>query len=140
MVLRYYGIVTSERDLMHILHTNDDVGTRHEPIIETIRANGLYVYVNNGSTMEEVAYFIRLEYPVIVHFIEPSLDEGHYAVVLGFRGDEIVFNDPWNGERFKMRIKDFSERWKSEDGVFKNWLLVASDAPIPLGKQYTPAK
>ncbi len=138
MILRFYGKILSEEDLIQILHTRKSTGTKHGPIIDTIRENGLYVYVNTESTTDELRYFVALGYPAIVHFIEPSSDEGHYAVVVDVGDEHVVLNDPWNGPQFKMTLIDFASRWKSEDGDFKQWLLTASDTEFPLGRQYLP--
>lgn len=138
MVLRFYGKVVSEEDLIKILDTKKSTGTKHGPIIDTISENGLYVYVNSDSTTDELRYLVSLGHPTIVHFVEPSSDEGHYAVAIDVGDEHIILNDPWNGEGFKMTLIEFASRWKSEGGDFQQWLLAVSNNEFPLGRQYTP--
>jgi len=138
MILGYFGIRRSERDLMHELHSNSEVGSRHQRIINALTGYGLHVYVNNESSIEEVAFYLEQELPVLVHYIEPTTDEGHYSVVVGMPEADIVLNDPYNGERFRMTQNAFEKRWKDEDGEFVRWMLAASDESLSLGKQFHP--
>ena len=138
MVLRYYNIVMSEEDLIKKLHANKENGTLHKPMIALCQKEGLYVYVNNDSSLEEIGGFLEHKIPVVIHFIEPSECDGHYSVVVGIEDDTVVLNDPWNGEKFKKKKKDFMKEWHSEDGVHKKWMMAVSDRGFPLGKQYLP--
>lgn len=139
MVFRFYGKVFSEETLMRKLKTREDSGTNHQSMIDLARTEGLYVYVNNESSLDEVAYFIGRNIPIIVHFIEPDTDDGHYAVVIGIEHEKIVLNDPWNGEGFNMSIHDFEKRWHDEDGSHPRWIMVVSETDVQLGRQYLPA-
>src|SRR3989344_4539551 len=114
MVFRFYGKVFGEKDLIQMLKTKKDTGTHHNAMIDLARTEGFYVYVNNESSLDEVASLVKKNVPVIVHFIEPDNDEGHYAVIIDVKKDHIILDDPWNGEKFKMVIDDFEERWHSE--------------------------
>ncbi len=140
MVFRFYGKVFSEETLTKRLKTSEKTGTGHKHMIDLARAEGFYVYVNNESSTEEIKLFLDKNIPVIVHFIEPDSDDGHYSVVVGFNDNNIILDDPWNGEGFGMNIKDFEKRWFSEDGKNKKWIMVVSDSDTHIGKQYSPDK
>lgn len=140
MVLSFLGDFKSEKSLSEEAHTDRDVGTKHNAMIETARREGFYCYVNNDSSWNEIKSFLTEGLPVIIHFTEPQGEEGHYAVVVGFEKGEIILNDPWNGKNFKMAKKEFLPRWRGSQGShrYKKWIMVISDKDFELGKQYSP--
>ncbi len=140
MILRYYGIVASEHTLREKMKTNSDVGTMHKYMIDEIRAAGLYCYVNNHSSVQEIAFFLKIGLPVIVHYMEPSENsQDHYAVVVGIEDHHIILNDPWHGKDFSLTLTDFEHRWHDGKGIYHNWLLTASKEHFGVGRQYAPA-
>lgn len=138
MVFAFYGNRVSEQSLTERLHTKQAFGTQHRPMIEIANEEGFYVYVNNDSSLEEIAYLITSNIPVIIHFIEPSGEEGHYSVVVDVTETHITMHDPWNGSGFKMTIPNFTERWHSQDGAHIRWIMALSNEEFPIGKQYIP--
>lgn len=138
MIFRYYGKVFSEQFLIDKLKPNNDIGTRHQTMIDFARKEGFFVYVNQGSSLEEIFSLLSKNIPVIVHYIEPATEDGHYSVVVDVQKDKVVLNDPWNGEKFKLNREDFEERWKSKDGKFKRWIMAVSNTDVHFGKQYLP--
>lgn len=140
MALSFLGDFKSEKSLSKEAHTNHDVGTKHNAMIETARKEGFYCYVNNNSSLNEIKRFIISDLPAIIHFAEPQADEEHYAVVVGFEKREIILNDPWNGKNFKMKKKEFMSRWRGSQGnhQYKKWIMVISKNDFELGKQYFP--
>ena len=140
MVLSFLGDFKSEKKLSEEAHTNHDIGTRHDAMIETARKEGFYCYVNNDSSWDEIKNFLALGLPVIIHFAEPQTEEGHYAVVVGFEKGEIILNDPWNGKNFTMKKKEFLPRWRGTQGnhQYKKWIMIISKNDFNLGKQYSP--
>lgn len=138
MVYAFFGKVHSEDALLAVLGTDRVKGTHNEDLIRVATRDGSFVYVNNESTLDEVGMFIEQQLPVIVNFIEPSQDDGHYAVIIDVTDSDIVFNDPWNGERFTMSHIDFLERWKSEFGNTERWIMVLNTEAFTIGKQYLP--
>lgn len=152
MIFRFYGHSISEAKLAEMLGTNDVVGTRHGRMIDVARELGFFVYVNEASSLDEVSYFIdSLQVPMIAHFVDPSvdlaryaekpsLDDEHYAVVIGVDDTHVVFNDPWNGEGFRMERDAFEDRWRSKMYGHERWIMAVSDEEIPLGKEYSPTE
>lgn len=138
MLLRHYGIVRSERVLMEELGTNSEVGTLHSALIEVLTDAGLFCYVNNGSSLTEVARYLADGMPVCVHYIEPSTDDEHYAVVTEVTEHNVILNDPWNGERFRISATEFETRWRSHDREFLCWMAACSLEPFRIGRAYNP--
>lgn len=141
MAAAFLGKHASERDLARMAHTNATEGTAHAGMIAAARAEGLYCYVNEGSSLEEITQFLRLGIPIIVDYTEPSGEEGHYAVVAGRDDGKLVLNDPWNGKDFKISEKEFLARWhdKHPSGFLcERWMMALSREAFPTGKQYVP--
>ncbi len=136
MTFYFYGKLISEEELTKRLQIDKDRGTEHSQMIKVITDEGLYAYANNESSLEEADGFIKSDIPIIVNFIEPGENSGHYAVVIGIDENNIILNDPWHGEKFKMNKDEFVERWQSENGGHKRWLLAVSTEKFNLGKQY----
>lgn len=141
MAFSLLGKFKSEKALAQEAGTNKN-GTTHQGMIDTALGEKFYCYVNEGSSLEEVKYFIHCGLPVIVDYTEPSGEEGHYAVVSGYQDGRIILNDPWNGKDFKLAEKEFITRWHDchpHNHVCKRWMLVLARKPFDLGKQYIPA-
>lgn len=141
MAAAFLGKHASERNLARIAHTVAKKGTAHAGMIAAARAEGLYCYVNEGSSLEEITQFLRLGIPVIVDYTEPSGEEGHYAVVAGRNHGELLLNDPWNGKDFKISEKEFLARWhdKHPSGFScERWMMALSREAFSTGKQYVP--
>lgn len=100
--------------------------TYPDELIRVLKEEGLQVYTKNESSLEEVEGFLKKELPVLVYFIEPSENVGHYAIIIGLSDTHVYLNDPWNGEGFSLTREDFSTRWHNEKNTFQRWLLVAS--------------
>ncbi len=138
MAFDFFGFFESESKIAKEAHTEPVAGTKHQGMIDVATSKGFYCYVNNESSLDEIIYFLHLKLPIIVHFIEPSGDEGHYSIVTEVKNDTLVMNDPWNGKNFHMKVEDFLERWHSEYNSSTRWLMVISKEKISLGKQYLP--
>lgn len=140
MVFDFFGLKFREKELARKAQTLKS-GTKHASLIETARKNGFYCYIHDKSSINHIKHFIDVGLPVIVNYIEPSGNEGHYAVVIGYGRNKIILNDPWNGKKFKMSYKDFKERWHDshKNHSYYGWLMVLSNEKFDIGRQYAPS-
>jgi len=138
MALSALGRFRSEAHLAKRARASKKNGTTHRHMIEAVRSEGLYCYVNENSSVDEIRRFVGAGLPVIVDFIEPSDNEPHYALVVGFYSGGIVLNDPWNGEGFVMKEHNFLDRWKDASTRSMRWMMVVSREDFELGRQYKP--
>jgi ABC-type bacteriocin/lantibiotic exporter with double-glycine peptidase domain len=140
MVMAYYGIRESERGLAKTLHTSAVTGTGLRYMLEVSRQHGLYAYVNNDSSLEEIAYLITaFKVPCIIRYLETDDDEDHYAVVVDVSNGEITLHDPWHGPSTHITIGDFEKRWTCDHlGTCSRWLIAITPEPLPMGRQYRP--
>ncbi|MBI2577885.1 MAG: C39 family peptidase [Candidatus Wildermuthbacteria bacterium] len=138
MVLEYFGKHVAQKTLGKIMDTSSKDGTNHKALIRAATKNGLYCYVNNESTLHEIKHFLCRDVPVLVHFIDPSGDDGHYAVAAGYKNGELILNDPWNGKGFRLSEMDFMARWHDPKNIYKNWVMAISKEKFSIGKQFLP--
>ncbi|VVB80060.1 Peptidase C39 family protein [uncultured archaeon] len=141
MVLAFFKKYKTQKELAKEARTKKD-GTTHEEMIKVARREGFYCYVHNNSTIEEIKHFIKQGLPVIINYKEPSSEEGHYAVISGYKKSRLILNDPWNGNNFKIKEKEFLRRWHDyhKKHEYKNWILVLSRKNLNLGKLFLPTK
>ena len=140
MVMGYFGVHKNQRELAKKMKTKPWKGTDNKDLIRRATHEGFYCYVNNESTIFEIKHFLAMGLPVIVNYIEPSEDEGHYAVIVGYFFRWLILNDPWNGERFKISEKKFLARWYDSRKRYPRWIMVLSKKDMHFGKQYRPRK
>lgn len=140
MVLSFLGHIKSQTKLTRAMKTSKGKGTQNWSMINYARKEGLFVYVNDESTLDELKYYLALGFPVIVNYIEPSEDETHFSVVLGYSRltGSIIMNDPWNGKDFRLPEDEFLKRWHSSGYRHNKWLMVVSKQSFQLGKQFAP--
>ncbi|HUX80975.1 MAG TPA: cysteine peptidase family C39 domain-containing protein [Candidatus Paceibacterota bacterium] len=138
MAFAFFGVELSEKHLRFEAHTNKEVGTHHLGMIESARHHGFYVYANNNSSLIEIEYVLKMNRPVIIHYLEPFINEGHYALVHRISKNKLYLSDPWFGKRLSFSHDDFLKRWKSEDGRHPQWLMAIGKTPFVEGHEYTP--
>lgn len=138
IVFEYFSVHVSQTRLAKEARTNALTGTDHEHMIKAATDHDFFCYVNDDADFDEVVGFLKKKLPVIVHFIEPSDNEGHYAVVAGVEGKTLILHDPWNGKGFRMDQEEFMKRWHDGNNVHKQWLMVLALKKFSLGKQYLP--
>ncbi len=141
MVLGFFGIRESERKLAREARTDKKSGTDHHSLIELSRKKGFYCYIQEKSSIHIIKHFISQELPVIINYVEPSSNDGHYAVVVGYRKGGIIMNDPINGKNFYLNYKELYGRWSGgKYNKSKRWIMVISKKPVIRGKQYGPVR
>jgi hypothetical protein len=121
MVLAFFGIRKTQRELARLAKTDKEFGRAHGAetgtsilnIVATLRAFGLKVEADNHRTLIDIKRALRQNKVPIVCFTERKLDWGHYAIVIGFRGIYIELLDPAEprGDGGPMTITEFRHRW-----------------------------
>ncbi|OGY90746.1 MAG: hypothetical protein A3B31_03750 [Candidatus Komeilibacteria bacterium RIFCSPLOWO2_01_FULL_53_11] len=112
MVLAFYGQQISQEQLARLLQVSKKYGTARKQLVRIAKKLGFRVIAQHRGTVQDLLRHIRAGCPVIVNYLEPSDNEGHYAVVVGFRNGSIILNDPWNGRGFKIPLREFLKRWR----------------------------
>jgi predicted double-glycine peptidase len=124
IVLSYWGRDVEEAELMELLHTNAEVGTNPEDIVNGARSLGFEAQLSENLSVDELARLTADGNPVIVlgqmwrsesefdRPLEDVWDNGHYVVVLGVDTDYVYLQDPYiqMGKAFAAR-KSFEDHW-----------------------------
>jgi|SRR3989344_4993544 len=125
MVLDYYGVKRSEKQLAKLAHTTSK-GTPGNSMIEVAKRLGFKAFIKDFSDIKDVKkYVIKENLPVIVDWF--SIDDGHYSVVVDVDKENIYIQDPEMGNLRAFRIKDFKRDWFDFFGGYlksKNQLII----------------
>ncbi len=140
MVFAYFSIFKEQEEIAQIAESKPFVGTSNQGMIEAATKAGFHCYVNNESSFDELKHFLGKGLPVIVNYIEPDEEIGHYAVVSGLKDEMITLNDPWNGKNFSFTLDEFHKRWIDGTGRHPQWIMVLAKEDMHLGKQYAPQR
>jgi len=113
-VLRAFGMYSTQRAIARLARTNKKIGTSTKNLVSVLRSFGLKVEVRNGYSIQDLRDALKKGYAIIVCYTEPHQEEGHYGIVAGFKGKNILIYAP--DERgydpISMRIDEFESRWK----------------------------
>lgn len=126
MVLSYFNDHFRESQLARRAQTIRLLGTPRRHLVALARRRGYRVYEKSNATISLIEQFINRELPVIVNYIEPTDNQGHYAVVTGYDAKGLFLHDPWNGKDFHLSRKTFQRRWRGETDKKERWLMVIS--------------
>ena len=124
IVLSYWGRDVDEAQLMELLHTNSEVGTNPEDIVNGACSLGFDAQVVENLTLDQLERLTADGNPVIAlgqmwrserefdRPLEDVWDNGHYVVVLGVDKDYVYLQDPYiqMGKVFASR-KSFEDHW-----------------------------
>lgn len=123
-VLAYYGIDKREGELIEALGVSEEDGVVVAPLINYLRAQGLKVTAKTMTT-QEVRGWLDRGVPVILMLQAWSdtngcdysrvLDEGHYAIAIGYDKTRLIFEDPSVVERAYLSFEELEDRWHEVD-------------------------
>jgi predicted double-glycine peptidase len=148
LVMAYYGLDIPEGKLIEELKSSSK-GTSVKSMISAAKKRGFQVIARTGFTLPEVRDFVTKGTPVIVlvqAWAERLMtlddwkndnDDGHYVIVIGFSGSNIVFEDPASFRRTWMTEEEFLSRWHDVDPETNEKL--EHFALVLLGKKPAPA-
>ncbi|OHA60085.1 MAG: hypothetical protein A2589_00140 [Candidatus Vogelbacteria bacterium RIFOXYD1_FULL_46_19] len=123
-VLGHWGCHKSEAWLERKLKTDPRHGVSHRRLEGVSRQLGFACTFAGRGSLALIGYYLKKGSPVMVNYIEPATNQGHYAVVVGLSETEVILNDPWLGERFKLKQNEFMRRWHNGRKNSKHWMLV----------------
>lgn len=129
MIFAYFGTIISQDRLARAMRTTKKRGTLRKQLMRAATYSGLKVRAKHQATIADITRYLRRGVPVVVNYIEPSDDEGHYAIVVGAERSNLMLNDPHNGKGFQIRVEEFRSRWRSEDpreAQFPKWIMAVT--------------
>lgn len=109
MVLGYYGVRKSERELARLSGATRSQGVEAPALAKAARRLGFNALIKDRATLSDIKRFIKKGIPVIVDWF--SNDDGHYSVVVGITPRVIYLQDPEIGRVRAMDVKTFKRVW-----------------------------
>ena len=126
MVLNYYGINKTEKELIKLSGATKSKGVGPKGILKAAKKLGFKGFCKDFSSLAEIRkYTIKKKIPIIVDWF--SKDEGHYSVVIGIEKENIYLQDPSLGFRRAMKLSTFKRVWFDFPGPFiksKNDIII----------------
>lgn len=134
IVLDYYGIEKSEKELAKMAGWNKDLGVDDKGIKKAAELLGFKVKIKNNSNLKDIEKWLNKGVPVIVDWFtrgrsdypDSAIADGHYSVVAGLDDNIIYLQDPENGKIRKIKHSDFLRVWFDFKGEYvrKNELII----------------
>ena len=119
IVLGYYGVDKSEKELAVLCGTDSVLGTDDKSIKKGGEVLGFQVEIQNESSFGDIEKWLDKDVPVIVDWFtrgrddysESDVADGHYSVVCGLDDEYIYLQDPEIGDIRKIQKDDFMSVW-----------------------------
>jgi ABC-type bacteriocin/lantibiotic exporter with double-glycine peptidase domain len=125
-VMAYYGVDLREDRLIEELGSGEH-GTHIEKIVQLAERMGFVVVVKEGLTIPKVKRYIDQGTPVMVTLQawadrymtiqdwREDWDDGHYAIIIGYKNNTILFEDPSSFRRTWLKMTEFMARWHDQE-------------------------
>ncbi|OGF70412.1 hypothetical protein A3H65_01465 [Candidatus Giovannonibacteria bacterium RIFCSPLOWO2_02_FULL_45_14] len=116
MVLDFYGVSKTEKELAELCGTDAKLGTDEEGIKKAAESLGFKVEIKNNSSFEDIQSRLDKEVPIVVNWFTRGVDDfgvpdGHYSVVVGLDDVNIYLQDPEIGKLRTLEREDFLKVW-----------------------------
>jgi predicted double-glycine peptidase len=119
IVLDYYGITKTEKELAQITDMISDLGIDERGIEKAAKMLGFNVTIKNESTFDDIETWLQKGVPLIVDWFtrgrsdypDSEVADGHYSVIVGLDDEHIYLQDPEIGDARKIKRKDFLLVW-----------------------------
>jgi len=126
IVLNYYGIEKSEKELAKICKVDRDLGIDDKSIKKVAEKLGFKVIIKNNSNFRDIEKWLDKKVPVIVdwftkgrqEYSESEVADGHYSVVAGLDDKYIYLQDPEIGRTRRLKRDDFMTVWFDFKGKY----------------------
>ena len=126
MVFEHLGRIYSEEKLIALCKANKKEGTNHVPIKKEVEKEGFVYIEGTHGTIKYLINSIESGYPVIINYIDPVSESGHYAIVIGYDKKDkiIIIADPCNGNDFSISWNELKKRWHNQRNSSHGWFMI----------------
>ena len=119
MVLKYWGISKTEKEIADLRPIPSDVNTSDKDIQNIAESFGMNVEIKNHSTLEDMERWLNKKTPVIVDWFtrgrsdysDSEVADGHYSIVVGLDENFVYIQDPEIGSLRTLKRDDFMKVW-----------------------------
>lgn len=109
MVLAYYGIKKTNKELVKLTHCSLKFGTKAENILSAAKKLGLTGSINDFSTINDLKKWYRKKVPVIIDWFEQT--DGHYSPLLKIDNKYIWILNPETAKPQRIDLPTFKLIW-----------------------------
>ena len=128
IVLDYYGVYKTEKELAEMTGWNEGVGIDDKGIIFAMKSLGFKIKIKENSSFQDIGKWLDEKVPVIVDWFsrgrsdysDSAVADGHYSVVEGLDDKFIYLQDPEIGKIRKLKKDDFFSVWFDFSGKYIN--------------------
>src|SRR3989344_5528693 len=115
MILEFYGIRKSEKELAILAGTSLNAGTDEKKMQQVLRDFGLTTALKDNASLNDIKRYLNKSTPVIVDWFtrgrkddsDSAIADGHYSIAVGLDKQHIYLQDPEIGKLRKIKRKDF---------------------------------
>jgi len=118
MVLGFYGVEKTERELGKLTSCRPKVGTSADNLVKAAKGLGFKAFYKDLAEIKELRAYLRKKIPVIVNWY--SVYEDHYSVVVDIDKENIYIQDPEFGHIRSMKLDYFKKIWFGIKGDILN--------------------
>lgn len=126
IVLEYYGLSKTEKELYDLCGTDPELGTTDQGIKKAAEQLGFTADIINYSSYQEIEGYLSQGIPVIVDwftrgrsdYTDSDVCDGHYSVVSGLDEHSIYLQDPEIGGERVINRDDFFTVWFDFTGKY----------------------
>ena len=111
MILEYYGIEKSEKELRILFKTTPLYGTLWEFVESEIRKIGFELVWKKFWSIEEAGSLLEQSIPVTVGIKGKTDKDKHVVVLVDINEEHITVADPDNGELVEISMQKFLDMW-----------------------------
>lgn len=119
IVLDYYGVQKSEREVAKHCRRNPNLGTNDISIKRVAKSYGFNAEIKNNASFTDIKKWLNKDVPVIVNWFtrgrkdynNSEVPDGHYSVVVGLDKKNIYLQDPEIGAMRTIKRDDFLRVW-----------------------------
>ena len=116
IVLEYYGIHKSEKELSRLVGSTTAMGVSAENIARAAKKLKMNAIIKDYSNLADIASYLNRGILVIVDWF--SQTDGHYSVVVGLSKENIYIQDPELGFLRTMKRHAFMTLWFDFEGKY----------------------
>lgn len=119
MVLFYYGITKTEKELAELTNCKPEYGIEAEEFKKVASLYNLNCVVKDDADIDDLRYYVdQQKIPVIVQWFHE--DDGHYSAVVEIDQENIYLQDPELGMIRALKLSTFKNNWFDFLGEFPN--------------------
>lgn len=117
MILEYYGIKKSERELRPLLRVTPHATGLWFFVELGLESMGLHFHRGFGFSLDELRELVKNNTPLIVSLKFSEKHPNHTVVVTDITDKSIIVHDPDLGPNIRINVKQFLEAWSKRKHI-----------------------